>query len=142
MSWIFKFFSWESQADMKYGQFLAGMAALATALALAAPSFGAEKFAGDFLNLGSGARALGMGSAYVAVTDGAASSYYNPAGLMNLKSREASLMHSEEFGGMQNYNTLSIAAPLSDTEAIQKRQRRIQRLQQAMTIANARTRRA
>ncbi len=32
--------------------------------------------------------------------------------------------------------------PLSDTEAIQKRQQRIQRLQQAMTIANARTRRA
>ena len=31
---------------------------------------------------------------------------------------------------------------LSDTEAIQKRQRRIQRLQQAMTIANARARRA
>lgn len=103
---------------MKYGQFLAGMAALAAALALATPSFGAEKYAGDFLNLGSGARALGMGSAYVAVTDGAASSYYNPAGLLNLKSREASLMHSEEFGGMQNYNTLSIAAPLSETEAV------------------------
>ncbi len=32
--------------------------------------------------------------------------------------------------------------PLSDTEAVQRRQRRIQRLQQAMTIANARARRA
>jgi hypothetical protein len=32
--------------------------------------------------------------------------------------------------------------PLSDIEAVQKRQRRIQRLQQAMTIANARLRRA
>lgn len=30
--------------------------------------------------------------------------------------------------------------PLSDIEAIQKRQRRIQRLQQALTIANARAR--
>ena len=32
--------------------------------------------------------------------------------------------------------------PLSDVDAVQKRQRRIQRLQQAMTIANSRARRA
>lgn len=75
----------------------------------------AEKFAGDFLALGSGARALGMGEAYVAVTDGAVSSYYNPAGLARLDVRELNLMHSEQFGGLENYNTVSFGAPLSDT---------------------------
>jgi hypothetical protein len=78
-------------------------------------SHGAEKFAGDFLSLGSGARALGMGGTYVAVTDGATSSYYNPAGLTRLDVRELNLMHSEQFGGLENYNTISAAAPLSDT---------------------------
>lgn len=73
-----------------------------------------ENFAGDFLSLGSGSRALGMGSTFVAVTDGATSSYYNPAGLAHLKAREINLMHSEQFGGLENYNTVSAAAPLSE----------------------------
>ncbi|HUT63153.1 MAG TPA: hypothetical protein VMZ04_04265 [Anaerolineae bacterium] len=78
-------------------------------------SYCAEKFAGDFLSLGSGARALGMGGAFVAVTDGATSSYYNPSGLSRLKVKEINLMHSEQFGGLENYNTVSVAAPLSET---------------------------
>lgn len=103
---------------MNHKRFLAGAVALAAMLICAGSSFCSENYTGDFLDLGAGARALGMGGAFVAVTDGAASSYYNPAGLMNLKGREASLMHSEEFGGLENYNTLSIAAPLSETEAV------------------------
>ena len=78
----------------------------------------AEKHAGDFLALGAGARALGMGSAFVAVSDGATSAYYNPAGLLKLKTREANLMHSEQFGGLENYNTISGGSSLSDREAI------------------------
>jgi len=74
----------------------------------------AERFAGDFLSLGSGARALGMGETFVAVTDGATSSYYNPAGLANLTVRELNLMHSEQFGGLENYNTISYAMPVTD----------------------------
>jgi hypothetical protein len=87
-------------------------------LSPALPSFGAERYAGDFLTLGSGARALAMGSAFVAATDGAVSSYYNPAGLVRLTGREANLMHSEQFGGLENYNSLSLAAPMSPTEAV------------------------
>lgn len=94
-----------------------GMTVILASLSGADVTFGTENFTGDFLALGSGARALGMGSAFVAITDGAASSYYNPAGLANLKAREADLMHSEEFGGLQNYNSISIAAPFSETEA-------------------------
>jgi len=73
----------------------------------------AEKFAGDFLSLGSGAKALGMGEALVAVVDDATSSYYNPAGLARLEVRDLNLMHSEQFGGLENYNTISFGSPLS-----------------------------
>ncbi len=85
-------------------------------LAGAAVSHGATRYAGDFLMLGAGARALGMGSAFTATSDGAVSTYYNPAGLIRLKNREIDVMHSEQFGGLENYNTLAIAAPVSPTE--------------------------
>ncbi|MFC1692509.1 hypothetical protein ACFL1R_03280 [Candidatus Latescibacterota bacterium] len=73
-----------------------------------------ENYAGDFLSLGSGAQAMGMGSSFVAVTDDATSCYYNPAGLTRITVKELNLMHSEQFGGLENYNTLSIAAPISN----------------------------
>jgi len=71
-------------------------------------------YAGDFLYLGAGARALGMGSSYVVVTNGATSSYHNPSGLARLKVKEINLMHSEQFAGLINYNTISFAMPVSD----------------------------
>lgn len=57
--------------------------------ALSGPEAGRENL---FL-LGVDARALGMGGAYVSVTDGASSVYWNPAGLALLDKGEASLMH-------------------------------------------------
>jgi hypothetical protein len=78
----------------------------------------AEKFAGEFLKLGSGARILGMGSAATAVVDDATSSYYNPSGLTGLEHREFNLMHSEQFGGLENYNSASFGTPISDRDYI------------------------
>ncbi len=73
-----------------------------------------ENYAGDFLSLGAGARALGMGSSFVVVTNGATSSYHNPSGLTHLNIKEINLMHSEQFAGLINYNTISFATPVSD----------------------------
>lgn len=42
--------------------------------------------------VGSGARALGMGGAFIAVCDDATAASWNPAGLIQLESREASLV--------------------------------------------------
>ncbi len=66
-----------------------------------------ENFAGDFLMRGAGTRSLSMGNSAVAVVSDATSAYYNPAGLAQLKSYEINLMHSEQFAGLINYNTLS-----------------------------------
>lgn len=44
--------------------------------------------AGNFLKIGIGARAQGMGSAYVAQANDVTALYWNPAGISNIKNRE------------------------------------------------------
>ena len=41
-----------------------------------------------FLEIGPGARSIGMGSAYVSVADDASSIYWNPAGIVNVNKTE------------------------------------------------------
>lgn len=71
----------------------------------------ATKFAGAFMENGGGARALGMGGAFVAVADDASSTFWNPAGLGDLRHREIMLMHSERFGGLVNRDFAAFVAP-------------------------------
>ena len=78
----------------------------------AASASGQEtRYAGDPLLLGAGARPLGMGGAFVAVSDEATSVYWNPAGLPLLKRREVQLQHAEQFGGTVNHDVFTVAAP-------------------------------
>jgi len=46
---------------------------------------------GEFLRIGAGARAMGMGNAYSAVEGDIYSSYFNPAGLATMESRQLAL---------------------------------------------------
>ncbi len=48
--------------------------------------------AADFLNIGVGARAIGMGGAYTAVADDATAMYWNPAGLSRVVAKTATFM--------------------------------------------------
>ena len=41
-----------------------------------------------FLEIGPGARSIGMGSAFVSVADDASSIYWNPAGIVNINKPE------------------------------------------------------
>ncbi|MCB0270809.1 MAG: PorV/PorQ family protein [Calditrichaeota bacterium] len=52
--------------------------------------------AGQFLKIGAGARAIGLGSAYTALTDDILSIYWNPAGLSRVRGNgEATFNHAE-----------------------------------------------
>ena len=72
------------------------------------------KYAGEFMALGVGGRALGMGGAFVAVANDVTSGYYNPAGLANLNYPQLSLMHSEQFGNLVNYDYGAVAIPFQE----------------------------
>lgn len=64
-------------------------------LAPAAPLRAAGSSAAQFLSLGFGARALGMGEAYTAVADDISCAYYNPAGLASgPEEREIAFSHA------------------------------------------------
>lgn len=79
----------------------------------------ATKYSNEFLQIGVGARALGMGGAMVASTDDVNSGYWNPAGLNFLADNaQVSLMHASYFGGIANYEYGAFAAKTGDKGAI------------------------
>nr|GFD55540.1 hypothetical protein [Tanacetum cinerariifolium] len=53
------------------------------------------------MNLGAGARSLGMGKVQVSLATDATAGYWNPAALTNLTAKyDGVLMHSELFSGV------------------------------------------
>jgi len=73
-----------------------------------------SKYAGEFMAIGVGGRALGMGGAFVAVANDVTSGYYNPAGLANVNYPQLSLMHSEQFGNLVNYDYGAVTIPFQE----------------------------
>jgi hypothetical protein len=69
----------------------------------------AEKYAGEFMYLGVGARPLAMGNAYLAADGDIFSTYYNPAGLTGITGSQATFMHSETFGSLLNHDYIAYA---------------------------------
>lgn len=69
--------------------------------------------------LGVGARAPGMGGAYVALADDASATYWNPAGLVQIKDRQICSMHSQ-LDLERDYDFLNIVSslPAGDTWGI------------------------
>ncbi|MCE3226752.1 MAG: hypothetical protein K0S32_1303 [Bacteroidetes bacterium] len=69
-----------------------------------------RKYSNEFLNIGVGARALGMGNANVTSVQGVNSGYWNPAGLLNQKNDlEVGLMHAEYFAGIAKYDYVGVS---------------------------------
>ena len=76
-----------------------------------------RKYSNEFLNIGAGARGLGMGSAQVGSVQDATSGYWNPAGLTGVTDvPQASLMHAEYFSGIAKYDYASLAIPVKDNK--------------------------
>lgn len=71
-----------------------------------------RKYSNEFLNIGAGARGLGMGGAQVASSNDATSGYWNPAGLVVIRDQPAiSFMHADYFAGIGKYDFASVIIP-------------------------------
>jgi hypothetical protein len=77
-----------------------------------------HKYAAAFLDTGVGARALAMGGAFVAVADDATAAYWNPAGLVQLREREFTLMHAGQWGNVVKRDFLNAALPGAESYAV------------------------
>ena len=99
-------------------------ALLAVLLAAAAPARALQTDVGtaaaQFLQIGAGARALGMGEAYTAVAEGPDAVYWNPAGLSRMKRPEAAYARTELPAGL-HHDFFAVGVPselLSGTFAL------------------------
>ena len=96
-------------------------ATLGTA-ALAGPAARAQtetvKYGAEFLAAGVGARALGMGGAYVSHADDVTAGYWNVAGLNALGAPEGAYMHAERFDGAVSFDYAAAAFPLSERSTV------------------------
>ncbi|PPK86454.1 hypothetical protein CLV84_3381 [Neolewinella xylanilytica] len=85
-------------------------------LALLSCTVAAQKYSNEFLSIGVGARAQGMGTAVTATQNDVYAAAWNPAGLAAIEAErglEIGAMHAEWFGGVGNYDFIGITLPLS-----------------------------
>jgi hypothetical protein len=76
-----------------------------------------RKYSNEFLNIGAGARGLGMGSAQLSSVKDATAGYWNPAGLAEVKDDpDAIIMHADYFGGIAKYEYGAVAIPIQDNK--------------------------
>ncbi|MEX2117945.1 MAG: PorV/PorQ family protein, partial [Bacteroidota bacterium] len=73
--------------------------------------------AAKFLSIPVGARALGMGGAFVAVANDASGLYWNPAGISKIGRNEAILSHSSWIAGI-DFNFAGFVLPLGEHQSL------------------------
>ncbi|MBI4052354.1 MAG: PorV/PorQ family protein [Elusimicrobia bacterium] len=74
------------------------LALAASCLELAASGPGTSS--ADFLKIGLGARAVGMGGSFVGIADDASAIYWNPAGLSQMLQQEVGFLHTQWLNGI------------------------------------------
>jgi hypothetical protein len=68
------------------------------------------KYSNEFLNIGVGARSLGMANASISNVDDVTAGYWNPTGLLKSKyDMEIGLLHSDYFAGIAKYDYLGFS---------------------------------
>lgn len=87
---------------MKSGRFFLSLLAV---LGVSPVFAQAPKYSNEFLSIGIGARALGMSNSVVASVDDATASYWNPAGMLGIRTdAQIGLMHAEYFAGIAKFD--------------------------------------
>jgi len=84
---------------------LGAIALLTTLVATAV----ATRYADDFEELGTSARAIGMGGAVVAAASDPSAIYYNPSRPSGFSRTSVLFLHSEDFSGLVKHNYLGIS---------------------------------
>ncbi len=74
-------------------------------------------YAGEFLELGVGARSLALGGAGAAISEDATAGYFNPAGLSQIQFPMVAAMHESRFDGTVTYDYGAFAMPLTATSS-------------------------
>ncbi len=88
---------------------------LAAVFAMSTSAF-SQKYSNEFLNIGTGARAQGMGNSHAAITDDVTAAYWNPAGLASYTGEfQVGLQHAEMFAGVSKYDYLGLLYPFQDS---------------------------
>ena len=77
-----------------------------------------RNYSNEFLTIGVDAAALGMSRSVVATTNDVNAGYWNPAGLVNIKDYQGSLMYSSYFAGIAIYNYAAFAMPIDKQSAL------------------------
>ena len=78
-----------------------------------------QKYSNEFLSIGVGAQATGMGNARVASVNDVTAGFWNPAGLTGIQSNlQVAFMHSEWFAGIGKYDYFSVAAPINNQKSV------------------------
>lgn len=70
------------------------------------------KYGGEFLELGIGPKAIGLGGSFVALADDGSGFYWNPAGTSYLKRPQVSLMYANLFNSLENHGYVSASVPI------------------------------
>jgi hypothetical protein len=70
------------------------------------------KYAGAFLELGVGPRALALGSANVALADDGYGAYWNPAGVAFTSQLHVATMYANLFQSLEKHSFISISTPI------------------------------
>jgi hypothetical protein len=91
---------------------------LAAVMPLRSVEAGTGKYAGEFLAIGVGGRALGMGGASVALTGDVTAGFWNPAGLARIDYPQIVLMHDEQFGSLLNHDYGAVALPVGPSTSL------------------------